>query len=868
MSWTESISYSGVINTLNANLPTASVDELTINTAIHTPFLSPSQPVKTDSSSSLISGQIILETDTTGILGIDQGGNGNTTPGISSTSTDLTITGSWPNQVLGLTGLVTSVTPGLNINVTGTSTVPIINTIVSPVFTNITGTLQTAAQPNISSVGTLTITGTTQNIMTMNNTTAGGDVFAVGRVAGAAMFSYGWSNGIGCRFYDNKNGSEWLNQGGVAGMVNTKHNTLDDGSANMTIGGNMIVSSLSVSQPVLTNGSKQLISSSINLAGGTSIVSGILPVANGGNGIATPGISGTGDISVSGSWPNQVVAFTPTSGVVTSITGGVNINVTGTVSIPIVNTIASPVFTNITGTLQTASQPNITSHGTLTSLSNSGATTLSALGTGIVHASSLGVLSSSLVSLTSDITGKLGVTNGGTNSSSALSGGYFMVSNSSASMVEAISPYSQNIICSTTGNISMGGNTISLNTAGVGTINLGNSSCPVLMSGMTATSLAAFDSSKQLQSVSIANAVGCSSSFAGSTLTFAMQQDLSTTGSPTFANLNLSANGSLSVPSGTLVVNASSGSELRLGYNQANTQIMIGRLSTATSFAVENSASVLFAVSNLGLLTGKTNTLDMYAGVSGASLFTGPMTISSGGVAVTGASSFSTTLSSGALTSTTGAFTDTTDATSAFTGAIHCSGGIGVAKSVVIGNTATINSIIDSSSTSTGSIITLGGIGVAKALQVGTSITAGGNLACNAIGTTANITAGGALSGASGSVSNNFTASDFLTSGNPATVTQFTSVSTAVTCNAIRGVITTFSCSVGASGFVGIFTLNNNQLSAGRSIQLTCADNGGAGIPYAWVSGSITGASVNIGLYNAYAGGVMTGTKLIYFHVV
>lgn len=61
-------------------------------------------------------------------------------------------------------------------------------------------------------------------------------------------------------------------------------------------------------------------------------------------------------------------------------------------------------------------------------------------------------------------------------------------------------------------------------------------SAPIL-NALTATRLLATDASKATQSVTISNANGCNASFSGSTLTLTMTQNLTTTGTPTFANL-------------------------------------------------------------------------------------------------------------------------------------------------------------------------------------------------------------------------------------------------------------------------------------------------------------------------------------------
>lgn len=73
----------------------------------------------------------------------------------------------------------------------------------------------------------------------------------------------------------------------------------------------------------------------VNLA---SEVSGVLPVANGGNGTATPTLSAGSNVAVTGSWPSQTVAFSGIlpvtnggSGTATpSLVAGTNITVSGT----------------------------------------------------------------------------------------------------------------------------------------------------------------------------------------------------------------------------------------------------------------------------------------------------------------------------------------------------------------------------------------------------------------------------------------------------------------------------------------------------------------------------------------------------------
>lgn len=78
---------------------------------------------------------------------------------------------------------------------------------------------------------------------------------------------------------------------------------------------------LTASLPVQTDGSKNLTSAAITLSG--SQVTGLLPVANGGTGTASPGlIAGTNITSITGAWPNQTINASAAG-------GGVNAGTTG-----------------------------------------------------------------------------------------------------------------------------------------------------------------------------------------------------------------------------------------------------------------------------------------------------------------------------------------------------------------------------------------------------------------------------------------------------------------------------------------------------------------------------------------------------------
>lgn len=194
-------------------------------------------------------------------------------------------------------------------------------------FTNVTGTLQTAAQPNVTSVGTLTGLTVTGNITA---TEINGKLH--GNVTGqTGMFS----SNVTTQGYMAFGLNSELLQSGVAAFVNdsygftTQYNTAVvvnnmQGATNQT---------LFLGDTGIGN-ARTLLGVSVNST----------PVLT---------LTGTGDMTITGN------LYAPVIG-----------NVTGTVTGNIVGTTAS--FTTVGGTLTTAAQPNITSVGTLSGLTSTG----------------------------------------------------------------------------------------------------------------------------------------------------------------------------------------------------------------------------------------------------------------------------------------------------------------------------------------------------------------------------------------------------------------------------------------------------------------------------------------------------------------
>lgn len=72
--------------------------------------------------------------------------------------------------------------------------------------------------------------------------------------------------------------------------------------------------------------------------------------------------------------------------------------------------------------------------------------------------------------------------------------------------------------------------------------------------------------------------------------------------------------------------------------------------------------------------------------------------------------------------------------------------------------------------------------------------------------------------------------------GAGSTVTQITSITTAVTINAICGTITTVALTAAAGAEEGPFTVNNSTVAATDYPGVVIKSYGGAGTPFAWVS--------------------------------
>jgi hypothetical protein len=305
----------------------------------------------------------------TGTLAVNRGGTGTTTPNIIG-GTNISVSGTWPNQTVSATGSAAGNVTGPTIatdnavarydNTTGqiiqNSGVIISDANVitggtwngTPIAVSYGGT--GTSTPSLVQGTNVTITGTWPN-QTINATGGGG---GSGTVTDMSIVS---ANGLA---------------GTVATSTTTPAVTLSTTVTGVVKGNGTAFSAATAGTDYVAPGGALGTPSSgtaTNLTGLplTTGVTGLLPVANGGTGTATPAIVAGTNVTVSGSWPNQTINASssaqvyPGAGIANS-TGtawGTSYTTTGTGTVLALST--SPTFvTPVLGTPTSATLTNAT----------------------------------------------------------------------------------------------------------------------------------------------------------------------------------------------------------------------------------------------------------------------------------------------------------------------------------------------------------------------------------------------------------------------------------------------------------------------------------------------------------------------------
>jgi len=245
-----------------------------------------------------------LTTGVTGLLPVANGGTGTASPSLVQ-GTNVTITGTWPNQTINSTG------GG------GSGTVTSVAATV-PSFLSVTGS-------PITTSGTLAIAYSGTALPIANG---GTNATTATAARGNILPSYAGNAGKVLAVNTGATDVEYISAGGTGTVTSV---AVSGGTTGLTTSGGPIT------------------------AAGTITLGGTLAVASGGTGTATPSLVQGTNVTITGSWPNQTINATAGGlGTVTSVGG------TGTVNgLTLTGTVTTSGNLTLGGTLDLSAPPAI-----------------------------------------------------------------------------------------------------------------------------------------------------------------------------------------------------------------------------------------------------------------------------------------------------------------------------------------------------------------------------------------------------------------------------------------------------------------------------------------------------------------------------
>lgn len=476
----------------------------------------------------------------------------------SGTSTALNYTsGVTPGECIASKALVVNSNKGL----TGIGSLNIDGVVTA---TSFAGTLSTAAQPNITSIGTLTNSTITGNLLLNghNGTTTGLTLASVLVTSSATQLNYNNITLIGVGQASKTvvlDASRNVNNINSLTATSLSADTLTLAGSQLNITGAQINYS-SITTPGIAEASKSLVlNSSSNITGINSLSSTTLTATN---------LNGTLQTAAQ---PNITSVGTLTS---LSLSGGI----TGLTSLALTGNLTGAITvsaTNLAGLLTTTAQPNITSIGTLTNLTVSDTLTTAALNVTTLFINSLAVTATS-----AQINTLTGVTAGTASASKVL------VVDASRNLINLNSLTTTTVVATNlTGslqtavqpNITSVGTLTSLTLAGAitGLTNLtmsGTLSGASSLSATTLTGLLSTAAQTNITSLGVLSSLRVTSNLALGTTTPARQMEINSltgsclrlshnapTGSATnFSDLLVNSSGDLTISSSSNAINLSS----------------------------------------------------------------------------------------------------------------------------------------------------------------------------------------------------------------------------------------------------------------------------------------------------------------------